>query len=71
MDVALIIILASFFAMNMGASGFAPSMAAAYGADFLNRFQAVAFFGLFVLLGAVMAGGRVVETISLIAGRTG
>ena len=50
--------------MNMGASGFAPSMAAAYGADFLNRFQAVAFFGLFVLLGAVAAGGRVVETIS-------
>jgi len=64
LETALIIILASFFAMNMGASGLAPSMAAAYGADFLNRYQAVAFFSLFVLLGAAVAGGRVVETIS-------
>lgn len=64
METALIIILVSFFSMNMGASGFAPSMAAAYGANFLNRFQALVFFSLFVLLGAVVAGGRVVETIS-------
>ena len=64
MDVALVIILASFFAMNMGASGFAPSMAAAYGARFLSRLQCVAFFALFVMLGAIMAGGRVVDTIS-------
>jgi sulfate permease len=61
---ALLIILVSFFAMNMGASGFAPSMAAAYGAGFLNRLQTVFFFSLFVLLGAVVAGGRVAETIS-------
>ncbi len=64
MQTALLVILVSFFAMNMGASGFAPSMAASYGAGFLNRFQAVAFFSLFVLLGAVVAGGRVAETIS-------
>ncbi len=64
MQTALLIILVSFFAMNMGASGFAPSMAAAYGAGFLNRLQAVLFFSLFVLLGAVVAGGRVAETIS-------
>lgn len=64
MDIALIIILASFFAMNMGASGFAPSMAAAYGARFLSRLQCVIFFSLFVMLGAVAAGGRVVDTIS-------
>jgi len=64
LETALIIILVSFFSMNMGASGFAPSMAAAYGADFLDRFQAVALFSLFVLLGAAVAGGGVVETIS-------
>jgi sulfate permease len=61
---ALLIVLISFFAMNMGASGFAPSMAAAYGADFLSRLQTVLFFSLFVLLGAVVAGSRVTETIS-------
>lgn len=64
MSTALIIVLVSFFSMNMGASGFAPSMAAAYGARFLGRLQAVALFSLFVLLGAVLAGGRVVDTIS-------
>lgn len=64
MQTAFLIILVSFFAMNMGASGFAPSMAAAYGAGFLHRLQAVILFSVFVLLGAVLAGGRVVETIS-------
>jgi sulfate permease len=61
---ALLIVLVSFFAMNMGASGFAPSMAAAYGAGFLSRLQALLFFSLFVLLGWVVAGGWVAETIS-------
>ena len=64
METAILVVLTSFFAMNMGASGFAPSMAAAYGAGFLKRYQAVAVFSLFVFLGAVTAGGGVVETIS-------
>lgn len=63
MTTALVIILASFFSMNMGASGFAPSMAAPYGARFLDRYRALLLFTLLVLLGAVTAGGKVAHTI--------
>ena len=56
--------LAAFFAVNMGGSGMSPSFAGAYGAGILSRTRAACLFGGFVLLGAVLAGERVVTTLS-------
>lgn len=58
------LVLAVFFAMNMGGSNLSPSFAAPYGAGAIGRKKAAVLFGIFVLLGAFIAGGKVVETIS-------
>jgi phosphate/sulfate permease len=55
--------VAVFLAMNMGASGTAPSFSAAYGADIIKRNYIPFLFGIFVLLGAVIAGEKVIKTI--------
>lgn len=62
--IPLVLILSAFFAMNMGGSGMSPAFAAPYGAGVIGRKKAAFLFGLFVLLGAYIAGGRVVNTIS-------
>jgi len=62
--IPLALILSAFFAMNMGGSGMSPAFAAPYGAGVISRKRAAFLFGLFVLLGAYIAGGRVVNTIS-------
>ncbi len=58
------ILIALFLAINMGASGTAPSFAAPHGANLLRRESIPGLFGLFVLLGAVLAGQKVVKTLS-------
>ncbi len=60
----LTLILAAFFAMNMGGSGMSPAFAAGYGAGAIGRKKAALLFGIFVLLGAFIGGGKVVNTIS-------
>ncbi len=60
----LALVLAAFFAMNMGGSGLSPSFAAPYGAGAIGKRRAALLFGLFVLFGAFIAGGKVVTTIS-------
>jgi sulfate permease len=62
--IPLALLLSAFFAMNMGGSGMSPAFAAPYGARVVGRKKAAFLFGLFVLLGAFLAGGRVVNTIS-------
>ena len=57
-------ILAAFFAMNMGGSGMSPAFAGGYGAGIITRKKAALLFGVFVLLGAYIAGDKVVTTIS-------
>jgi sulfate permease len=59
------IAIALFFAMNIGASGTAASMGAAYGADAIKskRF-ALILVAISAFLGAVLGGGEVVKTIS-------
>ncbi len=52
-----------FLAVNMGASGTAPSFAAAYGANIIKRLAIPGVFGLFVLLGAIIAGKQVGVTM--------
>jgi len=60
----LAIMLAMCFAMNMGGSGMSPAFAAPFGAKAITRSHAALLFGLFVLLGALVGGDRVVNTIS-------
>jgi sulfate permease len=62
--VFLAFILAAFFAMNMGGSGMSPAFAGGYGAGVVTRKKAALLFGVFVLLGAYIAGDKVVTTIS-------
>ena len=57
------IIIAFFLAFNMGGSGTAPSFSALYGADLIKKEYIPALFGAFVMLGALLAGGKVVQTI--------
>ncbi len=47
----------------MGASGTAPAFSAAYGAGIIKRSYIPFLFGSFVLLGAVIAGEKVIKTI--------
>ncbi len=57
------IAIAFFLAFNMGASGTAPSFSAAYGANLIKRESIPGLFGLFVLLGGLLAGHKVMATI--------
>jgi len=54
---------AMFLAVNMGGSGTAPSFAVAYGANLIRKDRIPGVFGLFVLLGAIIAGKKVSLTI--------
>ena len=58
------ILIGLFLAINMGASGTAPSFAAPLGASLIRRESVPGLFGLFVLVGAVVAGHKVVRTLS-------
>lgn len=52
-----------FLAVNMGASGTAPSFSAAYGANIIKKLAIPGVFGLFVLLGSIVAGKQVGVTM--------
>jgi len=54
---------AMFLAINMGASGTAPSFAAAFGARLIRRERIAGLFGVFVFAGAIIAGKKVVVTV--------
>lgn len=56
-------ILAMFLAINMGGSGTAPSFAAAYGANIIRKDLIPGLFGIFVFIGAIIAGKKVSLTI--------
>ncbi len=62
----LLIGLVVFFAINMGASGIAPSFAAAYGAKLIRKNKAIILFSIFVVLGAIVLG----RNVSLTLGRS-
>ncbi len=55
---------AMFVAVNMGASGTAPSFSAAYGSRVLRPEVIPGLFGCFVFLGAIVAGKKVALTLS-------
>lgn len=58
------IAVALFFAMNIGASGTAASMGAAYGSGAVSKPKAMILVALGAWVGAVLGGGEVVKTIS-------
>lgn len=60
----LLIAVVIFFAMNMGASGIAPTFSAVYGGRLIKKEFAAGLFTLFVVLGAVTLGREVVKTLS-------
>jgi sulfate permease len=55
--------VALFFAMNIGASGAAATMGAAYGGGAVKKQMALLIAAVGVFLGAVIGGGEVVKTI--------
>ncbi len=59
------LIISFFFAMNIGASGTAASMGAAYGGGAIKKkWVALILVAVAVFLGAYLGGGEVVKTIS-------
>ena len=62
--IILLGIATAFFALNMGASGIAPTFSAVYGGRLIKRRLAVILFTVFVFLGALILGGGVVKTLS-------
>ncbi len=63
MVTVLLLLVALAFAMNIGASGAAASMGEVYGGGALRKRAALVLVALFVIPGAVLAGGEVVHTI--------
>lgn len=61
--VIILIAVVIFFAMNMGASGIAPSFASIYGGKLIKKRNAIILFGLFVILGAIILGRNVTLTL--------
>jgi len=61
--ITLLILLVVFFAMNMGASGIAPSFAAVYGGRLIGKRKAFFLFTLFVVIGALALGSNVSLTL--------
>jgi len=59
----LIILLALFFALNMGGASFAASFAAPFGGKLIERQKAGLLFIIFVLLGAFLLGKNVSITL--------
>lgn len=64
-DISYVIMILGvvFFAMNMGASGIAPSFAAIYGAKLIKHKKVCLLFTLFVVLGAILLGENVAKTL--------
>ena len=63
MRIIILFFLIIFFAMNMGASGIAPSFAASYGGKIIKKNKAVFLFSIFVILGALLLGRNVSLTL--------
>jgi len=62
--IALLIFVVIFFAINMGASGIAPTFSVAYGGRLIKKKLAALLFTIFVIIGALTLGRGVVKTLS-------
>ncbi|MBS1119223.1 MAG: anion permease [Deltaproteobacteria bacterium] len=59
----LLVAFSSFFALNMGGTGFSPAFSAALGANLIRRTAALLLFATFVGIGALLVGENVVKTL--------
>ncbi|MCM8804426.1 MAG: inorganic phosphate transporter [Candidatus Omnitrophica bacterium] len=59
----ILLIVSIFLGMNMGASGFSISFTPSYGSGLLTRRKASLFYTIFVLIGGLLIGPRVVTTL--------
>lgn len=59
-----LLIISIFLGMNMGVSGFSISFTPSYGSGLLTRKKAILFYTIFVLIGGVLIGPRVVTTLT-------
>lgn len=59
----LLVAVVVFFAVNMGASGIAPSFAALYGGKLVKKNNALILFGIFVVFGAMILGRNITITL--------
>ncbi len=59
----ILFLVVGFFVVNMGASGIAPSFAAAYGSRLIKKKNILVLFTIFVFLGAVILGRNVSLTL--------
>jgi len=57
------LLVAMFLGLNMGGSGTGPSFATAYGSGIIRRSLIPGLFGLFVILGALLAGKNTALTL--------
>ena len=56
-------LIAIFLAINMGGSGTAPAFSAAFGANILKKSVIPGLFGIFVFIGALLAGKATATTV--------
>jgi len=61
--IIIAVVLSVFLALNIGANNAAASMATSYGAGVRTKKQAVILIAIFALLGAIIAGAPVVNTM--------
>jgi len=61
--IIIAVVLSVFLALNIGANNAAASMATSYGAGVRTKRQAVILIAIFALLGAIIAGAPVVNTM--------
>ncbi|MGC8765987.1 MAG: anion permease [Brevinematia bacterium] len=57
--------ISMFLAINMGASGFSISFAPSYGCGLLKRKNAILLYSIFLFIGALLVGHKVVDTLTL------
>ncbi|MCX7726068.1 MAG: hypothetical protein N2053_04385, partial [Chitinispirillaceae bacterium] len=56
-------LIAIFLALNMGASGFSVSFTPSYGSGIVKIRKATLLYALFLTIGAILVGSRVVTTL--------
>jgi len=63
-EIIILLIISIFLGMNMGASGFSISFTPSYGSGLLTRTKASLFYTIFVLIGGLLIGPRVITTLT-------
>ncbi|MCM8784925.1 MAG: inorganic phosphate transporter [Candidatus Omnitrophica bacterium] len=63
-NIIILPIISLFLGMNMGASGFSVSFTPSYGSGILTRKKASLLYTIFILIGGILIGPRVINTLT-------